>query len=164
MQQIKDAHFPWMHTNAQMQRETIWCLSSTKPRFQRRHHHRSSWKSALHSTCNCRLTNCEHLMKGLGSTVSRACTPSFALVDCKFWSENVPRLSDVLIQRCFCWAFESPFHHERYEIEYLYTKITNFDIWARGQEKQKHLKVVIDKLRRIQDDIAVLSFATNTYD
>ena len=32
------------------------------------------------------------------------------------------------------------------------------------QEKQTHLKVVIDKLRSMQNDIAVLSCAANTYD
>ena len=32
------------------------------------------------------------------------------------------------------------------------------------QEKQTHLKVVIDKLRGMQNDIAVLSCAANTYD
>lgn len=33
-----------------------------------------------------------------------------------------------------------------------------------AQEKQTHLKVVIDKLRGMQNDIAVLSCAANTYD
>jgi len=38
------------------------------------------------------------------------------------------------------------------------------DLRARVQEKQRHLKVVIDKLRSLQNDVTVLSFAKDTQD
>merc|ERR1712216_718509 len=38
------------------------------------------------------------------------------------------------------------------------------ELKARLQEKQKHLKVVIDKLRGLQNDITVLSYANVTND
>ena len=38
------------------------------------------------------------------------------------------------------------------------------DLRARVQEKQRHLKVVIDKLRSLQNDVTVLSFSKDTQD